>query len=317
MDDDDDHGMKLHIATYLLSCAFSIAFLVFLNAEQTFVLTDLLKISDGIGAKAGDLGFVDELVTIALSPLYGALSDKIGTKVITTWGYLVIGVSLIAFVQARVVYPDLLLLRALFAVGASACAAMVTTILSHMGSAGVNKKYYGRLAGLVGFSTGLGALASVAILLPLPALLNKKGNSMEYSIQLAFYIVGAIALFLSVFIYLGLRQESGKSITNLFKYRIEEERTPSYLKILRLGILAAKDTEISIAYIGGFVARSSSVAVSFLIPLYVNQYFIAHRLCTIDSHDPNSETKASCPEAYKTAAILSGLAETMGRSLEA
>lgn len=47
-------------------------------------------------------------------------------------GYLIIGLSLILFVQAHNVYPQLLLGRLLFSLGASAASTMVTTILPSM-----------------------------------------------------------------------------------------------------------------------------------------------------------------------------------------
>lgn len=107
--------------TYLLGISlFSISFLVFLNSSVSFVVTDLIGQKKGVGDVVGTLGFADEIVALIACPIWGLLSDRLGVKWVAAIGYGIIGVSLLAFVQATNVYPQLLLARILFAVGASA-----------------------------------------------------------------------------------------------------------------------------------------------------------------------------------------------------
>lgn len=107
--------------TYLLFvCLFSISFLVFLNSSVSFVITDLLGIKRGVGDLVGTLGFVDELVALAACPAWGIISDRLGVKWVCSLGYLIVGISLFVFVQARNVYPQLLLARMLFSIGGAA-----------------------------------------------------------------------------------------------------------------------------------------------------------------------------------------------------
>lgn len=107
--------------TYLLFvCLFSISFLVFLNSSVSFVITDLLNIKHGVGDLVGTLGFADELVALVACPVWGLLSDRIGVRWVCFLGYLVVGVSLVVFVQARNVYPQLLIARMAFSVGGAA-----------------------------------------------------------------------------------------------------------------------------------------------------------------------------------------------------
>lgn len=106
---------------YLFGVAlFSIAFLVFLNSSISFVITDLIGIHDGVGDIVGTLGFVDELVALIACPVWGLISDRLGVRFVAMVGYAVIGLSLFLFVQATNVYPQLLLARIFFAVGATA-----------------------------------------------------------------------------------------------------------------------------------------------------------------------------------------------------
>jgi len=111
----------LQAATYLLGIAlFSISFLVFLNSSVSFVITDLIGVKKGVGDIVGTLGFVDELVALVACPIWGLVSDRAGVRNVAVAGYAVIGLALILFVQARNVYPQLLLARIFFAVGATA-----------------------------------------------------------------------------------------------------------------------------------------------------------------------------------------------------
>ena len=111
----------LQAATYLLGISlFSISFLVFLNSSVSFVITDLIGVKHGVGDIVGTLGFVDEIVALVACPAWGLLSDRLGVRWVAVIGYTVIGLSLFVFVQARNVYPQLLLARILFAIGATA-----------------------------------------------------------------------------------------------------------------------------------------------------------------------------------------------------
>ena len=73
----------LQIIAYLGGVAMgSIATLVFLNATISFVITNIIQQRDHVGDATGTLGFADEIVIIICCPLWGALSDRIGLKLV-------------------------------------------------------------------------------------------------------------------------------------------------------------------------------------------------------------------------------------------
>lgn len=112
---------RLQITTYLLCIAlFSISFLVFLNSSVSFVITQRIGQQDNVGDAVGTLGFADELVALVACPSWGVLSDRVGVRTVAVLGYAIVGVSLWVFVQARNVYPQLLLARLFFSFGAAA-----------------------------------------------------------------------------------------------------------------------------------------------------------------------------------------------------
>lgn len=109
------------IAAYLFGVAlFSISFLVFLNSAISFVITQRIGQSHNVGDAVGTLGFADELVALVACPAWGLLSDRVGVRTVAVTGYAIVGISLWVFVQAKDVYPELLLARLLFSLGATA-----------------------------------------------------------------------------------------------------------------------------------------------------------------------------------------------------
>jgi len=180
-----------------------------------------------------------------------------------------------------------------------------------------------QLAGLVGMFTGVGALLALAVFLPLPAYFQSRDATPAHSVQYSFYIVASIAFLVAVGIFFGLRNlpgEDGKSVSVLFRSSTSKLDTdtnatpdaprPSYLDLLLSALrLGGNDSTISLAYMGGFVARASSVAISLFIPLFVNAYFVRSGLCKSNPHNL-PDIKNECERAYKLAAALSGIAET-------
>ncbi|MCJ1430215.1 hypothetical protein MMC29_008132 [Sticta canariensis] len=124
---------RLQAVTYLLGvCLFSISFLVFLNSSVSFVITDLIGQRQGVGNAVGTLGFADELVALVACPAWGVLSDRVGLRTVCVLGYAIVGSALFIFVQAKNVYPQLLLARLFFSIGGAATSTMVTAVLPSM-----------------------------------------------------------------------------------------------------------------------------------------------------------------------------------------
>lgn len=278
-------------------------------------------------------------------------------------GYSIVGIALFIFVQARNVFPQLLLARLVFSIGAAATATMVTAILPSMtavevagkedgviyGSRRINghmeassvsseltitparlrhqspkesaKKAEGtrvsptRLAGIVGMFTGCGALIALELFLPLPTQFRNFGLSPGQALADTFYAVGTIALLVALFCHVGLRRlkgEEGKSWRTAFLHRSEHPfldpiaALPYHILLKASVRLGFKNQLIGLGYLGGFVARASSVGISLFIPLYVNHYFISSGICKVD--DP-LEAKVQCHEAYILAAKLTGTSQ--------
>lgn len=197
-----------------------------------------------------------------------------------------------------------------------------------------------RLAGLVGVFTGLGAILALLVFLPLPALFsNIEGVTPGQAVADSFYVVGSIALLVALACFVGLRNlqgEEGKGWRLLLgktKVRYDYQAVPNgingtdghvqdgneitstapFLPYWRLlldsTVLGFKDAQIGLGYLGGFVARASSVGISLFIPLYINAYFIRNGFCKGSPTDPSPDLKEECRAAYRLSSELTGISQ--------
>ncbi|KAF2738380.1 hypothetical protein EJ04DRAFT_459303 [Polyplosphaeria fusca] len=356
---------RTQIATYLIGVAlFSISFLVFLNSSVSFVITQRIGQKHNVGDAVGTLGFADELVALVACPAWGLLSDRIGVRSVAVIGYAIVGISLWVFVQAKNVYPQLILARILFSGGASATATMVTAILptmtitmvsndqrsptrrtngaSHTMAPSISSELTitparfrsrsptfdtskkedtgastSRLAGLVGMFAGCGALVALLLFLPLPTQFQHAGESPASSVADAFYVVGGVSLLVAIGCFFGLRNlpgEEGKGWKRLVNSKNTTDGATSgravlsYPRLFWMSLqLGFKSRTIGLAYLGGFVGRASSVAISLFIPLFVNDYF--HRIGRCKADPTPGSIKDTCGDAYRLAAALTGVSQ--------
>jgi MFS family permease len=172
-----------------------------------------------------------------------------------------------------------------------------------------------------------------------------QGEAVSYS----FYVVGGVSILVAIFVSVGLRNlkgEEGKGWKTLLTFRgrqdgdsmVEEGQDSStrqvseavatiksrivsdkrqklvpYLNLLKDSVLLGfTDSRITLGYLGGFVARASTVAISLFIPLYINTFYISNGFCQGSPHDPSPELKKECRAAYVLSSILTGVAQLMG-----
>jgi nitrate/nitrite transporter NarK len=193
-----------------------------------------------------------------------------------------------------------------------------------------------RLAGLVGVFTGLGAILALLVFLPLPARFSHiKDITQGQAVADSFYVVGAIALVVAVACFFGLRNlqgEEGKGwrlllgrpkaghdyqpISNGINGHLNVNDgvtvrpfLPYWRLLFDSTVLGFKDAQIGLGYLGGFVARASSVGISLFIPLYINAYFISNGFCKGSPTDPSPELKKECRAAYILSSELTGISQ--------
>jgi hypothetical protein len=104
----------------------------------------------------------------------------------------------------------------------------------------------GALAGYVGLFTGCGALVALSLFLPLPAQFGEiDGVTPGQAVSYSFYVVGAVAFCVAVFVFFGLRDlhgEDGKGWRALFGYKGESARDTAAVVV---GEGGARQTQVS------------------------------------------------------------------------
>ncbi|KAF8539512.1 major facilitator superfamily domain-containing protein [Trichophaea hybrida] len=191
----------------------------------------------------------------------------------------------------------------------------------------------GQLAGMVGVFTGFGALLALGLFLPLPTLFSHYPDvTPAHAVKISYFIVSGIALSIAVWCYFGLPppRNPGNTdtwqdiktwvwtkiwggdpvfVSNPSSGDSEDEGKEVELSGIRgLGAatkLALSDGRIGVAYVGGFVARASSVGISLFIPLFVNHYFITTGRCNPTLPGLSKE----CRKANILASTLTGTSQ--------
>lgn len=182
-----------------------------------------------------------------------------------------------------------------------------------------------RTAGFVGMLTGCGALIALVIFLPLPARFQNRGFSPGSALQISYYIVAAISFVLAVVCLVGLRRLHSDEEKGLSKLRFwrntktgaerpSESQPQASWRLLDAAFRAGfQRSDIGLGYLGGFVARASSVGISLFIPLLVNAMFLSSGLCAVQSAADTPaglpDIKRKCPRAYIVAAQLTGTSQ--------
>lgn len=169
-----------------------------------------------------------------------------------------------------------------------------------------------QIAGFVGVFAGCGALLALLLFLPLPARFQESGSSPDRALQYSYYIVATVALIVATVCYAGLRNLKGESVKGwTSRHGVSKSSVKLVWQHFRTAlILGVSNSDISLGYIGGFVARASSVGISLFVPLLVNASFTSSGLCK-NGDTPGSlpDLKRRCPEAYVLAAQLTGVSQ--------
>ena len=262
-------GVHWYNLASFLACSFiTIAAFVFINTAQSFVVVDRLKWPrDALGRVQGNLSTVDVMVAAVLSIVWGVISDRVGRRPVFTAGFMLMSLACMAYPYARSVYAlqpkeslvtSLIGMRMLFACGAAAAADMLTVVLGDYAAEGMR----GRLAGLMGLSTGLGACFGAFVLARIPTRMRKSGD--EDSIIVSFQITSMLLTSAAMVAAIGIRTASASSQSSR-----EKSLRCWWFKMVEGGRAASRNWALVAAYLGGFVARADSILLVVFLPPWI------------------------------------------------
>ncbi|ODV81754.1 MFS general substrate transporter, partial [Suhomyces tanzawaensis NRRL Y-17324] len=271
-----------------------------------------------------------------------------GSKFVQSSSLLVVAIALVGYGQwCTSIVPDLVFFRAVFAIGVTACMSMITVTLNELSNSDFDfakfwrrsdqyqvvengelatspKSKNGKYAAMVGMATGMGAIFAVSFFLTLPPKLVDRYPNLDIkgALKLSYDLIAAYAVLMGLLLFLFLYdfKKSVPEVVQVPDGTVEEEHTAAtprneayFALIYNALVESKKDRQIQLAYVGAFVARSTTVTTSVFIPLLVYNYYYNTGKCGNSATDnsPDFPSKATCHDGYIFSAILTGVAQSV------
>ena len=84
---------KRHLFTLFFGAFFGIASMAFVNVFNYSIFSALQIPQEQFGSVAGTLTAVQEVVVVSVIGLFGALSDKVGRRLVYSMGFFLLGIG--------------------------------------------------------------------------------------------------------------------------------------------------------------------------------------------------------------------------------
>jgi MFS family permease len=259
-----------HMMTLLFGSFFGIAMMGFINASQPYLFTEVLNVpTDEQGPLAGNLTFLSEVVVIAIIGLIGAASDKLGRRPIWAGAFFIFAVGYTLYPVAQTV-EQLTAFRLIFAVGLAMNTAMLPSVINDYAT----EASRGRMISTCFMLNGLGF---ILLLTPLRLLLPVfEGITDGDPVQAARYWLwtpAVVCLLVSTVLLTGLKRGAPAQL---------QKREP-LLSTVTIGIKAAKQIRVALAYTAAVVARGDMSVLSTFFVLWLTQQAISQGLPTMEA----------------------------------
>ena len=247
-----------NMLTFYFACLCSIMLASFIPQSQPFILTEYLNIpKENHGVVSGMLNFWAEIVIILSVAIAGPLSDRLGRKLVTAFGFLLMSGGTFLYPYADSL-NSLLAYRLLYSVGIAAVSAMVVTLVADYAV----DKSRGKATGLLGVMNGIGAMITVFLLLRLPALFQQQGMTAQEAGYQTYALVAGITLLTGVLMLVGLKPHKKELNT----------QHESFIESAKTGVRAARDPGVALAYGASFLARGNLMIVGTFFTLWITNY---------------------------------------------
>jgi MFS family permease len=262
---------RANALSFLYAAFIGITLNTFVNFIMPYVLTEQLHIpvSDQ-GRITGNLVFYSEMLLLLVCGVAGIIADRWGRRLVFIGGFFILtaGFMFYGFVDN---YTELLLLRLFLAIGVACINVMVTTVQSDYPV----EASRGKLAGMTGFSIGLGALLLVFVLSKMPAWYSTIADARSAGIY-SLLTTAAIAFLSALLLTAGLSPVNPSSP--------DAHQQKHWKSQLRESLEAARaNPTIGLAYACAFVARGDLIVVGVFFSLWMTQTGIANGMDTAEA----------------------------------
>ena len=260
---------RSHFAALLATSFFTIGLMTLVGNLQPYLFNAVLEVPRAQqGALGGSLATFNEILFLAAASLVGAASDKVGRRPIYALGFCVMALAYVLYPTAT--RPeDLYLFRGVFAIGAACVSAMLAAVIADYAM----ESSRGRLVGICFFLNGLGIATLVVFGGRLPRIIEGMGVDPVQAARCTYWTAAALCLIPLVIVAFGLKPGAPARL---------EKREP-LLSTLRIGIAAARDPRVLLAYLSAMVSRGDLAVLSTFFGLWLTNYGIGQGLSAAEA----------------------------------
>jgi MFS family permease len=245
-----------HAWVALYSSLTTMSLLVYINLIQPYLFIKVLELPMAqLGAATGRLASLHETVAIVSMLVIGALSDRLGRRLIYSAGFLLMGSGYFLYPLADTLV-QLAVFRSVFAIGGGIVLVMFT-VLAIDYSQEVSR---GKWIGLLNLGAGIGVLIMTLVMSRIPGMLERAGYEGSVAGRYVFWIASTLCMVTAIVLALGLKKTRPAEVT----------QQPRFLATaLKAFKLAAKDRKLAVGYAAAFVGRGDLVIIGMFLPLWV------------------------------------------------
>lgn len=255
---------RAHFNALLGASFFTIGLMTLVGNLQPYLFNAVLQVPIGEQGKlSGSLASFNELLFIAVASLVGAASDKIGRRPIYALGFVIMATAYVLYPLATA--PEqLFLYRGIFALGAACVSSMLAAVIADYAM----ESSRGKLVGICFFLNGIGIALLVVFGGRLPKIIEAMGAEPVWAARCAYWTVAALCFLPFLIVAFGLQPGAPARV----------EKKEPLLTTLRIGLLAARDPKVLLAYFSAMVSRGDLAVLSTFFLLWITTYGIGQGL---------------------------------------
>lgn len=255
-----------HVWTLFFVSFFSIAMMNTVGVMQPYLFNEILMIPlNEQGSLAGRLTVLQEIIVILLVGPVGAISDRFGRRPVFATGFLLLGLGYCLYPLATG-SVELAMFR-LFIASGVACVNVMLASVANDYPMDVSRA---RMIAAVFICNGFGIASIPRLLGGLPEIFMGLGASPLWAGRYAFWCISALCVMLATALMIGLKPGAPAQVG---------AREP-LLATVRIGLGAARNPRVALAYAAGIVSRADLAVVSTFLTLWLVQEGIAQGLST-------------------------------------
>jgi MFS family permease len=257
--------------TVWLASFFTIGLAAFMSFMQPYLLTEVLKVPQAEqGRLTGSLGFLQELVVIALAGFIGAWSDRVGRRRVFYLGFLIVALGYFIYPFAGST-GELVLYRLVFGVGI----AMTPLMLSACVVDAIQEPSRGKWIGSNNLLQGLGVIAMSLVLARTPAWFAAAGADPVTAGRYAYWTAAGVSLIAALAVAVGLPRPK-----------------PAHAALAHQGLLSGvadaaragfRRPRLALAYGSAFIGRGDFTVIGAFFSLWITQEGLEAGLSTAAS----------------------------------